>query len=147
MSKEGRPVERIDAKSAIRRNAELASDWAYHEEAIVLHNLAVRFRDELIDPLEHIARSRISDPIISFDDARNKEVLATYTVGRNALGLKDEITFEWIESDMESTTALERLNEAQKNDPVKTGTEEDTFVNSMMIARSCWKQRKGISSH
>ena len=93
MSKEGIPIERIDAKSAIRRNAELASDWAYQEEAIVLYNMAVRFRDELIDPLERIDRSRMSDPVISFDDARNKEVLATYTVGRNALGLKDEITF------------------------------------------------------
>ena len=93
MSKEGRLIEQVDAKSAIRRNAELASDWAYREEAIVLYNLAVRFRDELIDPLEHVGRSRMSDPVISFDDARNKEVLATYTVGRNALGLKDEITF------------------------------------------------------
>jgi hypothetical protein len=35
MSKEGRPIENIDAKSAIRKNAELASDWAYREEAIV----------------------------------------------------------------------------------------------------------------
>jgi hypothetical protein len=93
MSKEGRIIEQVDAKSAIRKNAELASDWAYQEEAIVLYNLAVRFRDELIDPLERIDRSRMSDPVISFDDARNKEVLATYTVGRNALGLKDEITF------------------------------------------------------
>ena len=93
MSKEGRIIEQVDAKSAIRKNAELASDWAYQEEAIVLYNLAVRFRDELIDPLERIDRSRMSDPVISFDDARNKEVLATYTVGRNSLGLKDEITF------------------------------------------------------
>lgn len=75
--------------------------------AIVLYNLAVRFRDELIDPLEHIGRSRMSDPIISFDDARIKEVLATYTVGRNALGLKDEITFN---------TAQYKDNEYGKND-------------------------------
>jgi len=51
MSKEGRPIEQVDAKSVIRKNAELASDWEYQEEAIVLYNLAVRFRDELIDPL------------------------------------------------------------------------------------------------
>jgi hypothetical protein len=89
MSKEGRIIEQVDAKSAIRRNAELATDWAYQEEAIVLYNLALRFRDELIDPLERIDRSRMSDPVISFEDARNKEVLATYTVGRNSLGLKE----------------------------------------------------------
>jgi len=32
------------------------------------------------------------------------------------------------------TTALERLKKVHENDPLKTGTEEDTFVNAMMIA-------------
>jgi hypothetical protein len=35
---------------------------------------------------------------------------------------------------LEFTTALERLKVVQENDPFKTGTEEDTFVNAMMIA-------------
>src|SRR5918996_880773 len=92
MSKEGRIIEQVDAKSAIRKNAELATDWAYQEEAIVLYNLAVRFRDELIDPLERIDRSRMGDPVISFRKKRI-ETLADYTVGRNDFGLKDEISF------------------------------------------------------
>jgi hypothetical protein len=42
--------------------------------------------------------------------------------------------FDWVKSDTEFTTALERLKDVQKNDPFKPGTEEDTYVNSMMIA-------------
>ena len=38
----------------------------------------------------------------------------------------------WAESDAEFTTALGQLRDVQKNDPLKTGTEEDYFVNSMM---------------
>ena len=41
---------------------------------------------------------------------------------------------EWAESDAEFTTALGQLRDVQKNDPLKTGTEEDYFVNSMMMA-------------
>lgn len=37
-------------------------------------------------------------------------------------------------SDPEFTTALTRLKDAHKNHPFKTGTEEDTFVHSIMIA-------------
>jgi hypothetical protein len=49
-------------------------------------------------------------------------------------GINKKTLYEWTESDTEFTTALGRLNEAQENDPFKTGTEEDTFVNTMMIA-------------
>jgi hypothetical protein len=49
-------------------------------------------------------------------------------------GINKKTLYEWTESDTELTTALERLKEAQNNDPFKTGTEEDTFVNSMMVA-------------
>jgi hypothetical protein len=49
-------------------------------------------------------------------------------------GINKNTLYEWVESDSEFTTALGRLKEAQENDPFKTGTEEDTFVNAMMIA-------------
>src|SRR5215204_4060712 len=39
-------------------------------------------------------------------------------------GINKTIFYEWVESDAEFTIALEHLNEAQKNDPFKTGTEE-----------------------
>jgi hypothetical protein len=50
------------------------------------------------------------------------------------IGINKKILYEWTESDSEFTTALGRLKDVQKNDPLKTGTEEDYFVNSMMIA-------------
>ena len=48
--------------------------------------------------------------------------------------LSKKILYEWAESDAEFTTAIRRLKDVQENDPLKTGTEEDYFVNSMMIA-------------
>jgi hypothetical protein len=36
-------------------------------------------------------------------------------------------------NDNEFSDALERLKKAQENDPFKTGTDEDTYVASMMI--------------
>ena len=50
------------------------------------------------------------------------------------VGINKNILYEWVKSDSEFTTALERLKDVQKDDPFKTGTDEDTFVNSMMIA-------------
>ena len=49
-------------------------------------------------------------------------------------GINKNILYEWVKGDAEFATTLERLKDVQKNDPFKTGTEEDTYVNSMMIA-------------
>lgn len=59
-----------------------------------------------------------------------------FTVGRisESIGISKKILYEWTESDGEFNTALGRLKDVQENDPLKTGTEEDYFVNSMMIA-------------
>lgn len=50
------------------------------------------------------------------------------------VGINKKILYQWVESDAEFTTALERLKDVQENDPFRTGTEEDTFVNSMTVA-------------
>src|SRR5215216_3838498 len=50
------------------------------------------------------------------------------------VGISKNILYEWAGSDMEFTTALDRLKDVQENDPFKTGTEEDTYVNAMIIA-------------
>lgn len=88
-----RLIEKTDPKSAIRKNAENAHDWEYNEDAKFFYSLAVTFRDELIDPLARIDREQMPDPVIGFDDARNSNILAYYTLGRNAHGVKDEIIF------------------------------------------------------
>src|SRR5687768_15167365 len=93
MSKEGVPIESFDPKPAIKRNAEIARDWEYHGEAEYLYDMALTFKDRFLDPILHTDRGRLPDPVISFDDARNRKVLASYTLHRNPQGLLDEITF------------------------------------------------------
>ena len=62
--------------------------------------------------------------------------MKNFTVERisESIGISKKILYEWTESDAEFTTALGRLKDVQENYPLKTGTEEDYFVNSMMIA-------------
>jgi hypothetical protein len=49
-------------------------------------------------------------------------------------GINKNILYEWTNTDPEFSSTLERLKDVQENDPFKTGTDEDFFVNSMMIA-------------
>lgn len=95
MSKE-RLIEKTDPKPAIRKNAENSYDWTWHEPFMVVTNISERFRDEIIDPLERIDRERMPPPLIAFEDVGNKEVLGQYTVGRNAIGIKDQITLNTV---------------------------------------------------
>jgi hypothetical protein len=70
-----------------------------------------------------------------------------FTVERisESIGVSKTVLYEWTESDAEFTTALGRLKDVQENDPLKTGTEEDYFVNSMMIALLLMETRDRIN--
>ncbi len=59
-----------------------------------------------------------------------------FTVERIAekVGINRTILYKWVESDAEFASTLGRLKEVQTNDLFKMGTEEDNYVNSMMIA-------------
>ena len=46
----------------------------------------------------------------------------------------------------EFSEALERFRDVQKNNPFKTGTEEHTYVNSMMIALLLFEKKIDIIS-
>jgi len=81
-----------DPQPAVRKNAESAIDWKYKEEAAYLYRLAVIFRDRLVDPILRTDRSQVPDPVISFEDMRNNNILAAYTLVRNPQGLLHEIT-------------------------------------------------------
>lgn len=91
--KEGVPINNFDPKPEIRKNAENAKDWVYRDEAQYLYGMAVLFKDRFLDPVLHTDRGRLPDPVISFDDLRNRRTLAAYTLHRNPQGLLDEITF------------------------------------------------------
>jgi hypothetical protein len=83
----------VDPKPIIQKNAETAKDWEFHDEAVYLYRAAVLFKDRFLDPILHTDRGRLPEPVISFDDLRNRKILATYTLHRNPQGLLDEITF------------------------------------------------------
>lgn len=102
MKEKGVLVETNNPQPEVRRNAETAIGWEYREEAIRLYNLAVIFRDRLVDPILRVDRNQVPDPVISFGDMRNRKVLAAYTLARNPQGLLHEITlntahYEFIE--------------------------------------------------
>ena len=63
--------------------------------------MAVLFKDRFLDPVLHTDRGRLPDPVISFDDLRNRRTLAAYTLHRNPQGLLDEITFNTVHYDEE----------------------------------------------
>ncbi len=93
MNKEGVPINNFDPKPAVKKNAEAARDWEYSREAQFLYGMAVLFKDRLLDPVLRADRGRLPDPVISFENLRNKKTLATYTLHRSPQGLLDEITF------------------------------------------------------
>jgi hypothetical protein len=86
-------ITEYDPKPEVRKNAENAHDWEYREDAEYLYGKANLFKDRFLDPILLTDRRRLPDPVISFDDLRNKKTLAAYTVHRNPQGLLDEITF------------------------------------------------------
>jgi hypothetical protein len=93
MVERGLLIETADPKPEIRKNAEIAKDWEYSEEAKYLYDKAILFKDRFLDPILHTGRGRLPDPVISFDNLRNNRTLAAYTLHRNPVGLLDEITF------------------------------------------------------
>ena len=86
-------IETANPQPEVRKNAETASDWIFRDEAQQLYELAVTIRDRLIDPILHIDRTKVPDPVISFDNLRQSRTLAAYTLNRNPQGLLHEITF------------------------------------------------------
>ncbi len=45
-----------DPKPEVRKNAENAHDWEYHEEAEYLYGMANLFKDRFLDPILHTDR-------------------------------------------------------------------------------------------
>jgi hypothetical protein len=50
------------------------------------------------------------------------------------VGISKNVLYEWMRTDSELSETLGRLNNVQEEDPFKTGTDEDSQVNAMMIA-------------
>ena len=85
-------IEGVNPQPEVRRNAETARDWDYAEEATYLYQKAVLFKDRFLDPILLTDRRRLPDPVISFENLRNRNTLACYTLARNPQGLLYQIT-------------------------------------------------------
>jgi hypothetical protein len=91
MMQRGKLIEVANPQPEVRKNAETASDWEYKDEAAYLYGKAVLFKDRLLDPLHHLDRSRLPEPILAFENLRNKNTLAAFRLTRNPEGMKNEI--------------------------------------------------------
>jgi len=70
---------------------------------------------------------RLAEGLSTKADAPTVEGIAEKIgIGRNVL-------LNWLRTDQEFSEALEILNTVQKEDPFKTGDDEDNQVNSMMV--------------
>jgi len=85
-------IEQINPQPEVRKNAEKAHDWEYADEAAYLYRMASLFKDRFLDPILLTDRARLPDPVISFDNLRNYNTLAAYSLVRNPQGLLYEIT-------------------------------------------------------
>jgi hypothetical protein len=80
-------IESINPQPEVRNNAENARDWEYAGEAAYLYRMAMLFKDRFLDPVLLTDRGCLSDPVISFNNLRNQNTLASYTLARNPQGL------------------------------------------------------------
>ncbi len=86
---------------------------------------------QIIDEINKSLREPISEDM---------EIPTVESIARK-IGINEKILYEWVKTDHEFSDALERLKNVQKDDPFKTGTEEDTYVNAMMIALLLFETR------
>ena len=63
----GIAIEEANPVSEARKNAEVASDWEYREQADCLYKRAGILRRELVDPVAFINRDQMPDPVIAFE--------------------------------------------------------------------------------
>jgi hypothetical protein len=50
------------------------------------------------------------------------------------LGINNNILYDWVKTDAEFSRGLEGIKSSQEDSPFRTGTEDDTYVDAMMIA-------------
>jgi hypothetical protein len=102
MKDNGTLLEKYNPQPEVRKNAENAKDWPYHDEAAYLYGKALLFKDRLLDPLHHLDRTRLPDPVIAFENLRNHNTLAAFRLTRSPQGLQNEIimnTSHYVEQD------------------------------------------------
>lgn len=93
VQKNGLIIAGCNPQPEIRRHAETSADWEYADEAKYLYRMASNFKGRFLNGVIRPDRERLPDPVIAFDDLRNHNTLAAYTLVRNPVGINCEITF------------------------------------------------------
>ena len=79
--------------------------------------------------------------IISDLNASFKPYEITVETLAEKIGISKTVLYKWVKTGSEFSEALERFKILQEEDPFNTGTEEDTYVNSIMIALLLFETR------
>jgi len=81
------------------------------------------------------ARDQKETPQIITDlNARFSSTEVTVEKIAEKIGISQNMLYEWVRTDAELSEALERVKTLQEEDPFKTGTVEDTWIGSLVIA-------------
>jgi hypothetical protein len=86
IAKRGLPIETSNPYPEIRKNAETAPDWEFKEEAKYLYDKAVLFKERFLDTILLTDRKRLPDPVISFENLRNKKHSGSLYLGSQPPG-------------------------------------------------------------
>ncbi len=106
------PKAQEKAKAEIRTHVTKDTTWKYRELADDLYTWARIFNSELVYPIARVDKHDLPSPVIAFE-SMNIRVLAGYTLGKNAVGLDDTITFNTHHLEYPRYSLLETLAHEQ----------------------------------
>ena len=92
MNKEGRLIEQIDPKPAIKKHQETA-EWEYREEATFWNGVAEKMDERFFNGFLYPDGKKVPPPVIAFEDLRNKNTIAQYNLFPDEYGIIGKITF------------------------------------------------------
>jgi hypothetical protein len=92
MEKEGRLVEHVDPKPAIKKHQETA-EWEYRDEAAFWNGVAQKMDERFFNGFLYPDGKKVPPPVIAFSDLRNKNTIAAYDLFPDEYGIVGKITF------------------------------------------------------
>jgi hypothetical protein len=115
MNKEGKRIEKIDAKEAIRKHQETA-EWEYREEAAFWYAISKTMDERFFNGLVYPDGRKVPPPVIAFEDLRNRTTIAQYHLFPDEYGTIGRITFNTVHY-------IDKVTDDNKL--VKSGSAED----------------------
>src|ERR1041385_8721853 len=92
MEKEGRLIEHVDPKPAIKKHQETA-EWDYRDESKFWNYVAGKMDERFFNGFLYPDGKKVPPPVIAFDDLRNKNTIACYDLFPDEYGIVGKITF------------------------------------------------------